>query len=112
MIRHYRFRWERVFKALPGDDFTILPEQELQCVFSWRINAGRQLFVCIHLFLLIRVNTDRLSEASGRGRQTYRPEIMRAASGILTRATVRPAPFSEYLRNAILFHRLPEVRHD
>lgn len=111
MIRCYHFRWKRVFKTLAGDDFTILPEQELQRVFSWRINAGRQLFVCIHLFLLIRVNTDRLSEVSDRGRQTYRPEIMRAASGILTPTTVRPAPFSEYLRIATLFHPQPEVRH-
>ncbi|MBJ9260190.1 hypothetical protein I5495_22930 [Citrobacter amalonaticus] len=59
------------------------------------INAGQQLFIRIHGVSSenMLMNMRLLSAYSDRGRQTHRSEVMRAASGILSLATVRPAPF-------------------
>ncbi|EFN4630430.1 hypothetical protein FQH96_09070 [Escherichia coli] len=60
------------------------------------INAGRQLFFCVHkLFPLkqIVMNERMLSVPSDRGRQTHRSENVRTVTGMLFPTTVRPAPF-------------------
>ncbi|WP_275257342.1 hypothetical protein [Citrobacter koseri] len=57
------------------------------------INAGWQLCMCIHRYVLKIVNMNVLSALSFRGRQTYRSEIVKTVSGSLLPATVRPAPF-------------------
>ena len=110
MFRFNQCRGEGVFKTLTGDDFTIPPEHKLHGVVTWRINAGRQFFVCIHVFFLL-ANIDRLSAPSDRGRQTHRSEMVPAASGSVTLTAVRPAPFFSYLINIISFPRQSEVHH-
>lgn len=57
------------------------------------INAGRQLFVCIHGVSLIYVmNINVLSAPLDRGRQTYRSEIVQTVQGMIPLTVVRPAP--------------------
>ncbi|PTA89578.1 hypothetical protein CWM66_17245 [Kosakonia sp. H7A] len=66
-----------------------------------KINAGWQLFVRIHRDSLDKVDMNVLSALSGRGRQTYRSEIVQAVSGSLLPATVRPAPFYTALNDSL-----------
>ncbi len=61
------------------------------------INAGRQLFFCIHKFFPLKqvvMNIRILSVPSDRGRQTHRSENVQTVTGILFPTVVRPAPFS------------------
>lgn len=60
------------------------------------INAGRQLFFCIHKNSPLKqsvMSMRMLPVPSDRGRQTHRSENVQAVMGILCPATVRPAPF-------------------
>ncbi|GDA28389.1 hypothetical protein [Escherichia coli] len=60
------------------------------------INAGRQLFFCIHKNSPLKqsvMSMRMLSVPSDRGRQTYRSENVQTVTGILFPTTVRPAPF-------------------
>ena len=59
------------------------------------INAGRQLFFCIHKFFPLKqlvMNERMLSVPSDRGCQTCRSENVQTATGILFPTAVRPAP--------------------
>lgn len=78
-------------------DLSVTQQPELQGVFHFRFNAGRQLFFCIHKLFLLKqfvMNERMLSVPSGRGRQTHRSENVQTVTGILFPTTVRPAPFS------------------
>nr|CAX68089.1 hypothetical protein CTnscr_102a [Salmonella enterica subsp. enterica] [Salmonella enterica subsp. enterica serovar Senftenberg] len=57
------------------------------------INAGRQLFIFIHRDLLEQIDMNTLSSSTDQSGQTQWSGVMRAVSGILSLATVRPAPF-------------------
>ncbi|WP_252341794.1 hypothetical protein [Escherichia coli] len=68
------------------------------------INAGRQLFFCIHkLFPLkqIVMNERMLSVPSDWGRQTYRSENVQTVTEILFPTVVRPAPFFLVLHSQV-----------
>ncbi|ENY7665715.1 TPA: hypothetical protein ACJK1G_004420 [Salmonella enterica subsp. diarizonae serovar 61:k:1,5,7] len=68
------------------------------------INAGRQLFFCIHKIFPLNqlvMNERMLSVPSDRGRQTYRSENVQTVTGILFPTTVRPAPFFLFLHSQV-----------
>lgn len=64
------------------------------------INAGQQLFVCIHTSSSIcHMNINVLSAPLDRGRQTYRSEIVQTVQGMIPLAVVRPAPLFCFLHS-------------
>ncbi len=68
------------------------------------INAGRQLFFCIHKFFPLKqlvMNERMLSVPSDRGCQTYRSENVQTVTGMLFPTTVRPAPFFLFLHSQV-----------
>ena len=68
------------------------------------INAGRQLFFCIHKIFPLNqlvMNERMLSVPSDRGRQTYRSENVQTVTGILFPTAVRPAPFFLFLHSQV-----------
>lgn len=78
------------------------------------INAGRQLFFCIHkVFPLnqIVMNKRMLSVPSDRGRQTHRSENVQTVTGILFPTTVRPAPFFLFSHSQVSGCQRGRVRH-
>lgn len=92
------------------DDLTVATEVKFQRVSLNKINAGRQLSMCaagrqvcmcIHRSSFKNVDMNMLSALSDQGRQTYRSEIVQAASGGLLPATVRPAPLYTALSDSL-----------
>ncbi|CAD5842034.1 Uncharacterised protein [Escherichia coli] len=78
------------------------------------INAGRQLFFCIHKFFPLKqlvMNERMLSVPSDRGRQTYRSENVQTVTGILFPTTVRPAPFFLFSHSQVSGSQRGRVRH-
>ncbi|HGE9230494.1 TPA: hypothetical protein ACGBQB_004899 [Escherichia coli] len=68
------------------------------------INAGRQLFFCIHKIFPLNqlvMNERMLSVPSDRGRQTCRSENVQTVTGILFPTAVRPAPFFLFLHSQV-----------
>lgn len=83
-------------------------------VCSKVINAGRQLFFCIHKIFPLNqlvINERMLSVPSDRGRQTYRSENVQTATGILFPTTVRPAPFSLFSHSQVSGSQRGRVHH-
>ena len=78
------------------------------------INAGRQLFFCIHKFFPLKqlvMNERMLSVPSDRGRQTYRSENVQTVTGILFPTAVRPAPFFLSSHSQVSGSQRGRVRH-
>ncbi|EBI8615865.1 hypothetical protein C8599_19975 [Salmonella enterica] len=95
-------------------DLSVTQQSELQGVFHFRFNAGRQLFFCIHKFFPLKqlvMNERMLSVPSDRGRQTYRSENVQTVTGILFPTTVRPAPFSLFSHSQVSGSQRGRVRH-
>ncbi|HFP3809880.1 TPA: hypothetical protein ACHGDZ_005200 [Escherichia coli] len=95
-------------------DLSVTQQPELQGVFHFRFNAGRQLFFCIHnLFPLkqLVMNERMLSVPSDRGRQTHRSENVQTVTGILFPTTVCPAPFFLFSRSQVSGSQRGRVRH-
>ena len=68
------------------------------------INAGRQLFFCIHKIFPLNqlvMNERMLFVPSDRGCQTYRSENVQTVTGILFPTAVRPAPFFLFLHSQV-----------
>ncbi len=86
-------------------DLSVTQQPELQGVFHFRFNAGRQLLmICIHLFSFLSqsvMNVKMLSVPSDRGCQTYRSENVQTVTGILFPTAVRPAPFFLFLHSPV-----------
>ncbi|GDN82981.1 hypothetical protein BvCmsNSNP043_04438 [Escherichia coli] len=97
-------------------DLSVTQQPELQGVFHFRFNAGRQLLmICVHkVFLLVNMlimSAKMLPVLSGRGRQTYRSENVQTVTGILLPTTVRPAPFFLFLHSQVSGCQRGRVRH-
>ncbi|RNI98178.1 hypothetical protein EFV07_20320 [Escherichia coli] len=95
-------------------DLSVTQQPELQGVFHFRFNAGRQLFFCIHKLFPLKqlvMNERMLSVPSGRGRQTHRSENVQTVTGILFPTAVRPAPFSLFSRSQVSGSQRGRVRH-
>ncbi|MED8729017.1 hypothetical protein RCM28_10775 [Escherichia marmotae] len=96
-------------------DLSVTQQPELQGVFHFRFNAGRQLLmICIHLFSFLSqlvMNIKMLSVLSDRGRQTYRSENVQTVTGILFSTTVRPAPFFLFSHSQVSGSQRGRVRH-
>lgn len=78
------------------------------------INAGRQLFFCIHKNSPLKqfvMSMRMLSVPSDRGRQTRRSENVQTVTGILFPTTVRPVPFSLFSRNQVSGSQKGRGRH-
>ncbi len=85
-------------------DLSVTQQPELQGVFHFRFNAGRQLFFCIHKLFPLKqlvMNERMLSVPSDRGRQTHRSENVQTVTGILFPTAVRPAPFFLFSRSQV-----------
>ncbi|WP_256129487.1 hypothetical protein [Escherichia coli] len=68
------------------------------------INAGRQLFFCIHKIFPLNqlvMNERMLFVPSDRGRQTCRSENVQTVTGIFLPTAVRPAPFFLFLHSQV-----------
>ncbi len=83
-------------------------------VRSEAINAGRQLFCCIHKNSHLKqsvMSMRILSVPSDRGRQTYRSENVQTVTGILFPTAVRPAPFFLFSHSQVSGSQRGRVRH-
>ena len=95
-------------------DLSVTQQPELQGVFHFRFNAGRQLFFCIHKFFPLKqlvMNERMLSVSSDRGRQTCRSENVQTVTGILFLTAVRPAPFFLFSHSQVSGNQRGRVRH-
>ncbi|EEW3555883.1 hypothetical protein E2110_20135 [Escherichia coli] len=96
-------------------DLSVTQQPELQGVFHFRSNAGRQLLItCIHIFSLLSqsvMNIKMLSVPSDRGRQTHRSENVQTVTGVLFPTTVCPAPFFLFSHSQVSGSQRGRRRH-
>lgn len=138
MRRFDKILGKRICGFLVSDDFSILPEPELQRVFSLHSRAAgnvadvvrsiisftlkfarQQFAIGIHIFSLFLMNINILPAPFDQSRQTSWSENVLPVSGIITLATACLAPFT-FLYGLLVYsaistvfwqHFHQEVRH-
>ncbi|MEG5901721.1 hypothetical protein [Enterobacter bugandensis] len=127
MRRFDKILGKRICGFLASDDFSILPEPELQRVFSlhsrsagnvadvvrpiisFTLKFARQQFaIGIHIFSLCVMNVNVLPAPSDQSRQTMRSEIVLPVSGIITLAIMCLAPFT-FLYGLLVYSAISDV---